>query len=182
MKTNNTVIPSITINSEAILIIAIFTVIIITVAGAVSTYKIVNAINDKAPDFSLKTIDGEQISLQSFKGKPAVLWFMSLSCPSCYAQADVFKQIKNEYGTKIDVLVIDMLRDSDADLQDFIAKFGSPDWKVTVDTGQVAIKYGITVTDSTIVVDGDGNIKFKNLGPAGYQQIKDIISNALTIA
>ncbi|MGH9974821.1 MAG: peroxiredoxin family protein, partial [Nitrososphaeraceae archaeon] len=132
---NNPITTTIILNSETILIIAIFTVIIITVAGAVSTDEIVTATSNKAPNFNLKTIDGEQMSIQSFKGKPAILWFMSLSCPSCYAQADVFKQIKNEYGNKIDVLVIDMLQDTDTDLQDFIAKFGSPDWKVTVDTG-----------------------------------------------
>jgi cytochrome oxidase Cu insertion factor (SCO1/SenC/PrrC family) len=34
----------------------------------------------KAPDFKLKTVGGKQVSLQSFKGKPLVLWFMAAWC------------------------------------------------------------------------------------------------------
>ncbi len=105
---------------------------------------------------------------------------MALSCPSCYAQADIVKQISTEYKDKVDVMVIDILGDTNAALQNFIANFGSSDWKVTVDTDKVSIKYGITVTDSTVILDGNGNIVYKNLGPAGYQSIKDAISKALS--
>ncbi len=135
---------------------------------------------NKAPDFNLKTLDGKQVSPSSFKGKPVILWFMALSCPSCYAQADIVKQISTEYKDKVDVMVIDILGDTNAALQNFIANFGSSDWKVTVDTDKVSIKYGITVTDSTVILDGNGNIVYKNLGPATYQSIKDAIYKALS--
>lgn len=136
--------------------------------------------DNKAPDFKLDTIDGKQVSLSSFKGKPVLLWFMALSCPSCAAQSDIVKQIKTEYGDKIDILVIDMLADTKADLQNFISSKGSPDWKTSIDTDRVSIKYGITVTDSTVILDGNGNIIYKNLGPASYQSIKDVISISLS--
>lgn len=135
--------------------------------------------NSKAPDFNLQTIEGKQVSLESFKGKPVVLWFMSLSCPSCYAQADVVKQVKSEYGNRIDVLMIDILRDSNTDLQNFVSKFGHPDWKTTVDTDKMIVKYGITVPDSTVVLDKNGNVVFKNLGPVGYELLKDTLSKSL---
>ncbi len=137
--------------------------------------------DNKAPDFRLDTIDGKQVSLNSFKGKPVLLWFMALSCPSCAAQADIVKQIKAEYGGKIDILVIDMLGDTKADLQNFISNKGSPDWKTAIDTDRVSIKYGITVVDSTVILDGNGNIAYKNLGPASFQSVKDAVSKSLSI-
>ncbi len=136
--------------------------------------------DNKAPDFNLDTIDGKQVSPNSFKGKPVLLWFMALSCPSCAAQADVVKQIKMEYGDKIDILVIDMLGDTKDDLQNFISNKGSPDWKTTVDTDRVSIKYGITVVDSTVILDKNGNMVYKNLGPASYQSVKDAVSKSLS--
>ncbi len=111
---------------------------------------------DKASDFNLKTLDGKQITIASFKGKPTVIWFMAAWCPSCIGQTDAIKKVKSEFGDNINILVIDM-------------------WSL-VDTDRVTIKYGITEVDSTVVVDANGNILLKHLGPSGYQPIKDTIS------
>ena len=48
--------------------------------------------------------------------------------------------------------------------------------KEGTDTGGVTVKYGITQVDSTVVVDGNGNIVFKNLGPSGYQPLKEALT------
>ena len=48
-----------------------------------------------------------------------------------------------------------------------------------LDTGGVTIKYGITQVDSTVVVDVNGNIVFKNVGPSGYQPLKDALAKVV---
>jgi thiol-disulfide isomerase/thioredoxin len=146
----------------------------------------------KAADFNLKTTGGKQVSLESFKGKPLVLWFMAAWCPSCAGQAGAIKQVSSEYGNKINVLVIDLWAaqnigqssqglnaETGNDIQAFIAKNGSPQWNAALDTDRVTIKYGITQVDSTIVVDGNGNIVFMNLGPSGYQPLKDALTKVV---
>jgi thiol-disulfide isomerase/thioredoxin len=170
---------------------AIITVLIISVAAAGSV-KISYSQSSNTPDFNLKTIDGKQVSLGSFKGKPLVLWFMATWCPSCVGQAGAIKQISSEYGNKINVLVIDLWSaqnigqsaqglnaESSNDLQAFITKNGSPQWNAALDTDRATIKYGITQVDSTIVVDGNGNIVFTNLGPSGYQPLKDALAKVV---
>lgn len=145
-----------------------------------------------APDFNLKTVDGKQVSLESFKGKPLVLWFMAAWCPSCVGQASAIKQVSSEYGNKINVLVIDMWApqnvgqsaqglnaETDKDLQTFIMKNGSPQWNAALDAGEVTIKYGVTQVDSTIIVDGNGNIVFTNSGPSGYQPLNDALAKVV---
>ncbi len=37
----------------------------------------------ESPPFSLKSLDGNQISLKEFKGKPALLFFWCTWCPAC---------------------------------------------------------------------------------------------------
>ena len=114
-------------------------------------------------------------------------WF-----PSCVGQASAIKQVSSEYGNKLNVLVIDLWAaqnigqgaqglnaETAKDLQGFIAKNGSPQWMAALDTGGVTIKYGITQVDSTIVVDGNGKIAFMNLGPSGYQPLKDALTKVV---
>ncbi len=40
-----------------------------------------------APIFQLRTIDGNRISLTSFRGKLVRLWFMA-ACPTCVGQSE----------------------------------------------------------------------------------------------
>jgi len=180
------------LKTTTIITAAIVTILVISLA-VVGTTKLAYSLNNNgAADFNLKTVDGKQISLESFKGKPLVLWFMAAWCPSCVGQADAIKQVSSEYGNKLNVLVIDLWAPQNIgqsaqglnaetanDLQAFIAKNGSPQWKAALDTVGVTIKYGITQVDSTVVVDGNGNIVFKNLGPSGYQPLKDALTKVV---
>ncbi len=172
--------------------IIVVTILVISLAVAGSTKQAYSLNNNNAADFNLKTVDGKQISLESFKGKPLVLWFMAAWCPSCVGQAAAIKQVSSEYGNKLNVLVIDLWApqnigqsaqglgaESANDLQAFVVKNGSPQWNAALDTGGVTIKYGITQVDSTVVIDGNGNIVFKNLGPSGYQPLKDALAKVL---
>ena len=54
-------------NITALIIILIIAVIPVTALGAMPTA------GDKAPDFSLKTLDGKEISLSDFKGKVVLI-------------------------------------------------------------------------------------------------------------
>jgi len=171
----------------------IILILILSVAGAGTTTKIAYSLSTStAPDFKLTTIDGKQVSLESFKGKPLVLWFMAAWCPSCVGQAAAIKQLSSEYGNKINVLVIDLWAlqnigqiaqglnaETDNDLQSFIAKNGSPQWNAALDTDRVTINYGITQVDSTVVVDSNGNVVLTNLGPSGYQPLKDALTKVV---
>lgn len=178
-------------SKSTITIAAIIIVLIISVSAAGSV-KIAYSQSSNTPNFSLKTLDGKQVSLESFKGKPLVLWFMAAWCPSCVGQAGAIKQVSSEYGNKINVLVIDLWSsqnigqsaqglnaESGNDLQAFIAKNGSPQWMAALDTDRATIKYGITQVDSTVVVDGSGKIVFTNLGPSGYQPLKDALAKVV---
>lgn len=122
-----------------------------------------------------------------------MIWFMAAWCPSCVGQANAIKQVKSEFGDKVDIFVIDLwsmhsigrqgadcLKAETADdLQAFLSKHGSSQWKAAMDTDRVAIKYGIIEVDSTVVVGGNGNIILKHLGPSGYQPLKEALSKVI---
>ena len=47
----------------------------------------------QAPDFTLKDIDGKEVSISDFKGKTVVLVFWASWCPDCRAEVPQLKQI-----------------------------------------------------------------------------------------
>src|ERR671931_2914067 len=104
---NSTIITGSAFFKSKILIIAITIAVIIILASRIGKEEVYSS-NDNAPDFNLKTLDGKQVSLGSFKGKPVILWFMATWCPSCVGQADAIKHVSSEYGNKVNVLVIDL--------------------------------------------------------------------------
>ncbi|MBC7785510.1 MAG: redoxin domain-containing protein [Burkholderiales bacterium] len=59
-----------------------------------------------APDFRLKRIDGKLVTLQSLKGRPTVLVFGSFSSPTFREHVTKFDDLRKDYRTKANVVVI----------------------------------------------------------------------------
>jgi len=192
MKETKTNTASALSKSKSFLIATLIATVMVSASFAGFAKSAYSQSSSPAPDFNLKTVDGKQVSLESFKGKPLILWFMAAWCPSCVGQAGAIKQVSSEYGNRLNVLVIDLWAaqnighsaqglnaESDSDLRTFILKNGNPQWNAALDTSGVTIRYGITQVDSTVVVDSNGNIVFTNLGPSGYQPLKSALTRVV---
>jgi peroxiredoxin len=58
------------------------------------------SINEKAPEFTLETIDGKKISLSDFAGKPVIIAFWELQCTACIKY--VLPNLQKVYGKRKD--------------------------------------------------------------------------------
>ncbi len=77
----------------------------------------------KAPEFTLKNQDGEDISLSSFLGKKVVLYFYPKdNTPGCTKQACGFSERVSEYGEK-NAVVLGISKDSVASHKRFAEKY-----------------------------------------------------------
>lgn len=77
----------------------------------------------KAPEFTLKNQDGEDISLSSFLGKKVVLYFYPKdNTPGCTKQACGFSERVSEYGEK-NAIVLGISKDSVASHKRFAEKY-----------------------------------------------------------
>lgn len=124
----------------------------------------------KAPDFTLKDKDGNDVSLSDFLGKKVVVYFYPRdNTPGCTRQACAFGKLYDEFKKK-DIVVIGISKDSVASHQKFAEKYNLP-FILLSDTERVAIEsYGVWqekklygkvsmgVVRTTFVVDENGNI------------------------
>ncbi len=137
-----------------------------------------------APDFTLESDEGEQVTLSSFRGKKIVLYFYPKDdTPGCTKEACSFRDDYGQFTAK-GAVVIGVSPDGQASHNKFRAKYelpflllSDPDHAVAETYGAWGDKqmYGKTyqgILRSTFVIDENGKIAkaFINVKPAGHAQ------------
>ena len=128
-------------------------------------------IGDKAPDFTLKDKNGNDVSMSDFLGKKVVLYFYPKdNTPGCTRQACAFAGAYARFKT-INVEVIGISKDSVASHVKFAQKYDLP-FVLLSDPELSAIKaydvwqekkmcgkLGFGVVRTTFIIDEKGNIE-----------------------
>ena len=139
-----------------------------------------------APDFSLSTSDGSQISLKDFKGKWVVLYFYPKDFTSgCTIEAKSFQHDLDNY-TKIGAVILGVSVDNAQSHKEFCAKEGlnfkllaDPDGKVSAQYGSTMEYQGATMAArNTFLINPEGKIAkvYTSVKPAEHseQVLKDL--------
>ncbi len=116
-----------------------------------------------APAFSLKSMDGSRVSLESLKGKIVVINFWGIWCGWCIQELPDFQKLHEKYkgDANVAILTIDNDRNPD-DVAPWMAqkKYTFP---VLFDDGFVA-RSGITAFPTTWFLDREGRRVFVKVG------------------
>ena len=125
----------------------------------------------KAPLFTLKDKNGNEVSLSDFIGKKVVLYFYPKdNTPGCTRQACAFAESYNEFKTK-NVEVIGISKDSVASHVKFAEKYSLPFILLSDPSLDAIQKYGVWqekkmcgkvsmgVVRTTFIIDENGNIE-----------------------
>lgn len=126
-------------------------------------------VGSPAPVFEITTSNGERVSLEDLKGKPAVVVFWSAYCSSCKKEAPKLNQLAAEYSAK-GIRVIGVSIDtSDARMNEGVKDFGI-EYEYARDQDTVVAKaFKVVGTPTVIFLDPDGMIGYSgNKLPEDY--------------
>lgn len=130
-------------------------------------------IGDRAPDFTLKTIEGKEMRLSDFRGKIVMVYLWSI-CPPCVDDMPYIQSVFDKWeGQNLTVLAINLLNTPEA-IEDFIA-----DENLTVpiflDLEQETIKrYCLErYVPVTIFINRNGIVEEVRVGGWAYQNQDD---------
>ena len=139
-----------------------------------------------APDFSLTTGDGSQVSLKDYHGKWVVLYFYPKDFTSgCTLEAQNFQRDLSKY-TDAGVVILGVSVDTAQSHKDFCAKEGlnfkllaDPDAKVSTEYGSVMDYKGQKLAArNTFIINPDGDVVkvYTSVKPAEHseQVLKDL--------
>ena len=137
---------------------------VITLAGCSGSSQSLY-IDSPAPDFKLNDVNWQPVSLSSFQGKTVLINFWATTCPPCVEEMPYLQAIHNNESAKgnLVLLMIDAGEDKTT-VKNFIQsnKYTFP---VLIDSQyEVAGKYNIQYTPTTILIDKQGKIKFNIVG------------------
>lgn len=130
----------------------------------------------QVPDFRLKNLDGEYMTLESFKGKYVLLDFWGTWCRWCITGIPEMKEYYAKYKDRIEFVGIDC-RDTEEAWREGVKKHELP-W-VNLYNGhdqEIVIEYGIQGYPTKIIVGPDGKVVEAFLGedPAMYEKLDEM--------
>lgn len=117
-----------------------------------------------APDFTLKTLDGQEITLSKLKGKVVLLDFWATWCGPCRESIPHLIHLYKTYkGNGLEVIGMSMDR-GDADTIRHFVKSMDILYPIVISPEDVARNYGVTGLPTTILIDKEGRIQAKIAG------------------
>ena len=121
-------------------------------------------IGNRALDFKLPTLAGDNVSLSGLRGKFVLLNFWATWCGPCKFEMPFLQQVHDTWNSKgLVVLEIDVGEKSDT-IQKFMTELNLSTI-VPMDTDmKVAKAYSITAIPTTFIIDKDGIIRQKVIG------------------
>ncbi len=118
-----------------------------------------------APNFTLKDINGSNLTLDSLRGKIVILNFWASWCNECKAEKRSIQAYLNKNNKSDDLVFITVLyKDNPEKVKEMIKKEGFT-FPVLVDDGEVSKIYGIKGVPETFLIDKNGILRHKIIGP-----------------
>ncbi|MCP1490062.1 TlpA disulfide reductase family protein [Peribacillus frigoritolerans] len=119
-------------------------------------------IGAKAPNFSLKTLDGKQVELSDYEGKKVMLNFWATWCPPCKKEMPDMEKYTQQAGDDVVVLAVNI--DPENDVQAFVEDNGIT-FTIPLDSksakNPVNERYKILSIPTTYFIDKKGIIRNK---------------------
>ena len=121
--------------------------------------------DEKAPDFKLLTLNGEEINLTEYSGKIVILDFWATWCGPCRIGIPDLVSIQKEYKDEVVIIGISLDQPSTQDnIQPFIDYFGI-NYPIVLGTIDVVVAYGnIQAIPTSFIIDRERNIVNKYVG------------------
>ena len=129
-----------------------------------------------APDFDVKTLEGEKIRLSDLAGKVVVLNFWFIGCAPCRVEMSGLNELKEELTGK-DVVFIAFALDSAEALKKFLETTVFK-YLVIPKAGEIAELYGAEAYPTHIIINKKGEIEYRLTGgsPERHKQIRPLIN------
>ena len=131
-------------------------------------------------DFTLPSLDGEDITLSKLKGHVILIDFWATWCPPCRKSIPVFIALYNKYHEK-GFTVLGISREDKSVLEKFRDEIGIP-YPLLIDNKGVSKRYQVQAIPTIMILDKTGKVRKTQVGfapelEAGFDLLIDSLLN-----
>lgn len=135
---------------------------------------------EQAPDFELTTLAGKPIRLSELQGKKVILNFWATWCPPCKAEMPHMQNFYEDYAEteNVEIVAVNLTSgDREASVEEFVKDYGLT-FPIPMDVeGEVGQKFQAVTIPTSYIIDTNGLIQHKIVGPMDETMIQDFVSN-----
>lgn len=132
-----------------------------------------------APELAGQTLTGDQLSTADFAGDVVVLNLWASWCGPCRAEAPALQQVYDDWYKRGVSFVGINSRDQQAAAGAFVDNYGITYPSLVDDAGELELLVAQAVPLAgipwTVIVDRDGNVAARILGPSTYSELSDLV-------
>ncbi|HEX6132545.1 MAG TPA: redoxin domain-containing protein [Longimicrobiales bacterium] len=136
-----------------------------------------------APEFALRVMDSappDTVRLSAHRGQVVVLNFWASWCLECRVEHGDLSLVSSMYGPRGVRFYGVLYSDTEANGRSWIREMGGQAYPALVDDGsRTAIDYGLYGVPETFIIDQQGRVVHKQIGPITAQQLSAIIDPLL---
>ncbi|MBL7002938.1 MAG: DsbE family thiol:disulfide interchange protein [Gammaproteobacteria bacterium] len=135
--------------------------------------RVPSALIDKpVPEFALKQLmENETLTNKDMLGKVWILNVWASWCVSCRAEHDVIKKLASY--KMVDIIGLNY-KDEPGDARRWLFELGNPYTKSIIDyDGRTGIDFGVYGVPETFLIDKQGVIRYKHIGPVTNESLRD---------
>lgn len=148
-----------------LLILIVMAVIVITSLPKDRLYKEVAAVGKPAPEFELTDFNGKTWRLSDLRGKVVFISFWATWCTSCKAEMPYKESLFNKMRGKGFQMLGVLSRDNPKNLPSYLKKYSVSPPTLIDHENEVARLYGLTGVPETFIIDKEGIVREKIIGP-----------------
>lgn len=136
---------------------------------------------NKVPDFTLKTLEGQQVSLKDYRGKKVILNFWATWCPPCRKEMpDMQKVYSQSSEENVEILAVNLrYTEKNTDSVTAFVDEHHVSFPVLLDTkGSISKEFQAVSLPTSYLIDSKGTVQKKIIGPLSQRLMKAFVKNA----
>jgi peroxiredoxin len=156
--------------------------VVLVACGDSGAEELLSGVNkgNRALDFTLVNMAGEEVSLSDFEGEVVVVNFWATWCPPCRAEIPDLEAAYQDFRDEGLVVLGVNVQDPVHMIEPFVTEMGMSYPVVMDTTGMVMKDYRAPGLPVSLIVDRDGIIKERHVGYLSAEQLADYLEKVLS--